>query len=125
MIYGIGVDIIEIERINKSLKRFPGQFEEKVFTQNEIDYCRSKADPSKHFAGRFAVKEAVMKSLGKGMGQSMDWKDMEVLNKESGQPVLRIQGRGKDLFDNLRLKEILISISHSDSHAVGQAIAVK
>lgn len=125
MIYGIGVDIIEIERINKSLKRFPGQFEEKVFTQNEIDYCRSKADPSKHFAGRFAVKEAVMKSLGKGMGQSMDWKDMEVLNKKSGQPVLRIQGRGKDLFDNLRLKEILISISHSDSHAVGQAIAVK
>lgn len=125
MIYGIGVDIIEIERIKKSLKRFPDQFEEKVFTQNEIDYCRSKADPSKHFAGRFAVKEAVMKSLGRGMGQSMDWKDMEVLNKETGQPVLRIQGRGKDLFDSLRLKEILISISHSKSHAVGQAIAVK
>lgn len=125
MIYGIGVDIIEIERIKKSLKRFPDQFEEKVFTQNEIDYCRSKADPSKHFAGRFAVKEAVMKSLGRGMGHSIDWKDMEVLNKESGQPVLRIQGRGKDLFDSLRLKEILISISHSKSHAVGQAIAVK
>ncbi len=125
MIYGIGIDIIEIERIKNSLKRFAGHFEEKIFTLDEINYCRSKADPSKHYAGRFAVKEAVMKSLGRGMGQSIDWKDIEVLNKKSGQPVLQIKGKGKVLFDQLKLKEILISISHEKSHAVGQAIAVK
>jgi len=125
MIYGIGVDIIEIERIKNSLKRFAGHFEEKVFTLHEINYCRSKADPSKHFAGRFAVKEAVMKSLGRGMGHSIDWKDIEVHNMETGQPVLRINGKGKVLFERLQLKKILISISHNKSHAVGQAIAVK
>ena len=124
MIYGIGVDIIEIDRIKNSLKRFASHFEDKIFTLDEINYCRSKADPSKHYAGRFAVKEAVMKSLGKGMGQNIDWKDMEVLNLETGQPVLRIKGKGKALFDRLQIKKIHISISHDKSHAVGQAIAV-
>jgi len=123
MIYGVGVDIIEINRIKKSLTRFANQFEEKIFTINEINYCRSKAEPSVHFAGRFAVKEAVMKSLGKGMGQNIDWKDIEVENIESGQPVLQIYGKCKTLFDQLKLKKIHISISHDKSHAVGQAIA--
>ncbi len=125
MIHGIGVDIIEIARIKSSLERFANHFEEKIFTKDEIEYCRSKADPSKHFAGRFAVKEAVVKSMGKGMGQGVDWKDIEVLQKETGQPFLRIQGRGKNIFEGLRLKEILISISHEKSYAVGQAIALK
>ena len=125
MIYGIGIDIIEIARIKNSLDRFASHFEKKIFTRDEINYCRSKADPSKHYAGRFAVKEAVMKSLGKGMGQSIDWKDMEVLNMKTGQPVLQITGKGKVLFDQLKLKKILISISHDKSCAVGQAIAVK
>jgi len=125
MIYGNGIDIIEIARIKKSLDRFAGHFEEKIFTRDEINYCRSMADPSKHYAGRFAVKAAVMKSLGKGMGQGIDWKDIEVLNMKTGQPVLQIKGKGKALFDQLQLKEILISISHDKSSAVGQAIAVK
>ena len=123
MIYGVGVDIIEIDRIKNSLKRFANHFEEKVFTVNEINYCRSKAEPSIHFAGRFAIKEAVMKSLGKGMGQSIDWKDIEVNNIESGQPVLQVYGKCKTLFNQLNLKKIHISISHDKSHAVGQAIA--
>lgn len=125
MIHGIGVDIVEIARIKRSLERFADHFEKKIFTENEIEYCRSKSDPSKHFAGRFAVKEAVMKSLGMGMGQGVDWKDIEVLQQETGQPILRIQGRGRNIFDGLRLKEILVSISHENSYAVGQAIAVK
>ena len=123
MIYGVGVDIIEIDRIKNSLSRFKNHFEEKVFTVNEINYCRSKAEPSVHFAGRFAIKEAVMKSLGKGLGQSIDWKDIEVENIESGQPILQVYGKCKVLFDQLKLKKIHISISHDKSHAVGQAIA--
>ena len=123
MIYGIGVDIIEIDRIKNSLKRFANHFEDKVFTIKEINYCRSKAEPSIHFAGRFAIKEAVMKSLGKGLGQNISWKDIEVENIESGQPLLQVYGRCKTLFDQLKLKKIHISISHDKSHAVGQAIA--
>lgn len=125
IVHGIGVDIVDIARIKSSLERFANHFENKIFTKDEIDYCRSKADPSKHFAGRFAIKEAVMKCMGKGMGQGVDWKDIEVLQKETGQPFLRIQGRGKNIFEGLQLKEILISISHEKSYAVGQAIALK
>jgi holo-[acyl-carrier protein] synthase len=123
MIYGIGVDIIEIDRIKNSLTRFENHFEEKVFTLKEINYCRSKAEPSVHYAGRFAIKEAVMKSLGRGLGQNISWKEIEVESMESGQPVLQVYGKCKTLFDQLKLKKIHISISHDKSHAVGQAIA--
>ena len=71
MIHGTGVDIIEISRIKKSMDRYAGKFEEKIFTPQEIEYCRSQANPCKHFAGRFAAKEAVLKSLGTGMAQGI------------------------------------------------------
>ncbi len=123
MIHGTGVDIIEISRIRKSIQKYSGKFEERVFTSKEIDYCRSKADPSKHFAARFAAKEAVLKSLGTGMAQGIAWKDMEILNRESGQPVLNLTGRGRHIFDALNLKDIHISITHDKSYALAQAIA--
>ena len=123
MFHGTGVDIIEISRIRKSIQKYSGKFEERVFTSKEIDYCRSKADPSKHFAARFAAKEAVLKSLGTGMAQGIAWKDMEILNRESGQPVLNLTGRGRHIFDALNLKDIHISITHDKSYALAQAIA--
>lgn len=124
MIYGTGIDIIEIARIKKSLERFSSRFEEKVFTNNEIKYCRGKADPSKHFAARFAVKEAVMKSLGTGMSQGIGWKDIEVLNHEdSGKPYLMMEGKGKSVFETLKLKIIHITISHEKNYAVAHAVA--
>ena len=123
MIHGTGVDIIKISRIKHSIQKYSGKFEERVFTAKEIDYCRSKADPSKHFAARFAAKEAVLKSLGTGMAQGITWKDMEILNRESGQPVLNLTGRGRHIFDALNLKDIHISITHDKSYALAQAIA--
>ncbi len=123
MIHGTGVDLIEISRIKNSIQKYSGKFEERVFTSKEIDYCRSKADPFKHFAARFAAKEAVLKSLGTGMAQGIAWKDMEILNRESGQPVLNLTGRGRHIFDALNLKDIHISITHDKSYALAQAIA--
>ncbi|MBI4389072.1 MAG: holo-ACP synthase [Nitrospinae bacterium] len=124
MIYGAGIDIIEIGRIKKSIERYSGRFEERIFTPDEIAYCRSKADPGMHFAARFAVKEAVLKSLGTGMSGGIAWKDIEVRNHpETGQPLLRLSGKGKDLFDGLKLKNIHISISHDKTYAIAQAIA--
>ncbi|MFQ5672364.1 MAG: holo-ACP synthase [Nitrospinales bacterium] len=126
MIHGTGIDIIEIARIKKSLQRFAGRFEEKVFTAPEIEYCRGKADPGKHFAARFAVKEAVLKSLGTGMSRGIAWKDIEVLNHaESGKPYLRMDGKGKVVFETLKLKHIHISISHEKHYAVAHAVAEK
>lgn len=124
MIYGTGIDIIEIARIKRSVETYAGRFEEKVFTQSEIDYCRSKADPSRHFAARFAAKEAALKSLGTGMSQGLSWKDIEVVNHhESGKPFLKLSGKGRELFVALQLKAIHISISHEKNHAIAHAIA--
>ena len=125
MIFGTGLDIIEIDRIRKSLEKYSERFEEKVFTQAEIDYCHAQADPARHFAGRFAVKEAVSKCLGTGISGGVAWKDIEVLQKESGQPILKLTQKTKELFDHHKLNAIHISISHSQDYAIANAIAEK
>jgi holo-[acyl-carrier protein] synthase len=123
MIFGTGLDIIEINRIKKSLEKYSTRFENKIFTDKEIDYCQSQADPGKHFAARFAVKEAVSKSLGTGITRDVGFKDIEVVNEASGKPIVKMGGRGKILFDKLNLKSIHISISHDRHYAIAHAIA--
>ncbi len=123
MIFGTGLDIVEIERIKKSLKKYSPRFENKIFTSKEIDYCQSQADPGKHFAARFAVKEAVSKSLGTGINHDVGFKDIEVVNQASGKPIVKMSGRGKKLFEKLQLKSIHISISHDRYYAIAHAIA--
>jgi holo-[acyl-carrier protein] synthase len=82
MIVGTGIDIVEIGRIKHSIIKYSDRFKNKVFTQKEIDYCHSQADPAKHFAARFSVKEAVLKCFGTGMTGGILWKDVEVENKK-------------------------------------------
>ncbi len=123
MIVGTGVDIVEVARINRLLEKHASRFEEKIFTVDEILYCRSKAEPGIHFSARFAVKEAVMKCLGTGMDQGIGFKDIEVTQEKTGKPVLMVHGQAKDIFSRLKLKTIHISISHEKKYAVGQAIA--
>ena len=124
MIYGSGIDIIEIKRIQNSLEKYSSRFEERLFTPREIAYCHAKAYPARHFAARFAVKEATLKAFGTGMREGVAWKDLEVLNeKDSGKPLLKITGKGLELFERLKLKSIHISISHDDKYAIAQAIA--
>ena len=125
MIFGTGIDIIEIDRIKNSIQKYSDRFKKKIFTQKEIDYCHSQANPSKHFAARFTVKEAVLKCFGTGMAGGILWKDIEVDRLESGQPILHLSGKGKKLFDQLNLKHIHISITHDKNHAVAHAIAEK
>lgn len=123
MIFGIGVDIIEIDRIGKSMNKFSGRFEEKIFTPKEIGYCRSQADPAKHFAARFAAKEAVLKCLGTGMAHGIGWHDIEVLRERNGKPLIKLDGKGKALFERKKLKAIHISLSHDRVNAIAHAIA--
>jgi holo-[acyl-carrier protein] synthase len=123
MIHGTGIDIIQVSRIQKSLEKYEKRFEERVFTRREIDYCRSRPDPFKHFAARFAAKEAVLKSLGTGMAEGITWKDLEILTLESGQPALNITGRCREICESLNLKGIHISMSHDNIYAVAQAVA--
>ena len=125
MIFGTGIDIIEVDRIKNSIQKYSDRFKKKIFTQKEIDYCHSQADPAKHFAARFTVKEAVLKCFGTGMTGGILWKDIEVDKKNSGQPVLNLHGNGKKLFNQLNLKHIHISITHDKTYAVAHAIAEK
>ena len=125
MIFGTGIDIIEVDRIKNSIQKYPDRFKKKIFTQKEIDYCHSQANPAKHFAARFAVKEAVSKCLGTGITGLLGFKDMEVINEETGKPVLKMIGKGEKLFQKLKLKTIHISISHDRTHAIAHAIAEK
>ena len=125
MIFGTGIDIIEVDRIKNSIQKYSDRFKKKIFTQNEIDYCHSQADPAKHFAARFTVKEAVLKCFGTGLTGGILWKDIEVGKLNSGQPVLNLHGNGKKLFNQLNLKHIHISITHDKTYAAAHAIAEK
>jgi holo-[acyl-carrier protein] synthase len=125
MIFGTGIDIIEVDRIKNSIQKYSDRFKKKIFTQKEIDYCHSQADPAKHFAARFTAKEAVLKCFGTGMTGGILWKDIEVDKLNSGQPVLNLHGNGKKLFNQLNLKHIHVSITHDKTYAAAHAIAEK
>jgi len=109
-----GVDIIEIPRIKQVLDRYGQRFLDRVFTPDEIAYCRGRAP---NLAGRFAAKEAAMKALGTGV-RGVSWKDIEVIRADSGAPSLRLHGRAKKRAERLQMSEMSLSISHSREYAV-------
>lgn len=116
---GLGNDIIEIERIRLSIERHGQHFLNRLFTQKEQDYCYKFKDPVPHFAGRFAAKEAIAKALGTGFGAEVSWHDIEILGNEHGKPIVHLTEAVKKRFNNPR---ILVSISHSTSHATAVAL---
>ena len=119
---GIGVDIVETIRIEKSLEKFGDRFLRRVFTEREIEYCQSMKYPARHFAARFAAKEAVSKAFGTGIGMSMGWKDIEVRRKASGEPFAVLYDGAKKMADRIQVAEAFISLSHSDHYAVANAV---
>lgn len=116
---GLGNDIIEIDRIRLSIERHGQHFLNRLFTQQEQDYCYKFKDPVPHFAGRFAAKEAVAKALGTGFGAEVSWHDIEILGNELGKPIVHLSKEANQRFSHPR---ILVSISHSTSHATAVAI---
>ena len=114
-----GVDIIEILRIKKTLDRYGERFLKRIFTPDEIAYCRGR---SPNLAGRFAAKEATMKALGTGV-RGVGWKDIEVIRAESGAPSVKLHGRAKVRAEMLQVSELSLSISHSREFAVAFVVA--
>lgn len=119
MIEGIGVDVIEIPRIQRAIDEWGDTFLEKIFTASELSYARARKNATQHIAGRFAVKEAVAKALSTGWSGGFRWKDVEVENDASGKPSVRLHGHVLALLKGSR---ILVSISHSDNVVVGFAV---
>jgi len=121
-ILGIGVDMVEVERIQHSLDRFGERFMKRVFTEGEIAYCRSMKFSARHFAARFAAKEAVSKAFGTGIGKAMGWRDIDVHKKESGEPFLVLRGGADRLAKRGDMKSSWITLSHTDHHAVAMIV---
>lgn len=123
-ILGIGVDIVETKRIESSLERFGDRFLHRVFLEGEIAYCQSMKFPARHFAARFAAKEAVSKAFGTGIGEHMGWHDIEVCRKERGEPCLVLHGAAELLARSLFVTDTFVSLSHSDSYAVANVVVI-
>lgn len=123
-ICGVGVDIIEIHRIDASLHRYTGRFERKVFSEDEREICERSRSRSEAYAGRFAAKEACMKSLGVG-AKAVSWKDIEILDRPSGEPYVRLTGRAAQRAAQIGIDTIFVSISHSKSNAVANALSAQ
>lgn len=122
MIAGLGSDVIEIERIRKSVTRFQERFLKRVFTSDELKYCQSKADPAPHLAGRFAAKEALVKALGTGLRGSMKWSDIEVCRDDKGAPFFRLSGAVKQACEEASIKFCHVTLSHSQTVASSTVI---
>ncbi len=121
MIAGIGTDIIEIARINRAIERNPG-FCDKIFTQGEITYCETKANPGTSYAARFAVKEAFMKALGTGWNHEVAFKDIETISMDDGAPRLLIHGNTRIAVEKREINAMHVTISHEKDYAVATVV---
>ncbi len=124
MIIGLGTDIVEIVRIGQMIERHGELFLQRVYTEEEIRYCQRRKECYQHFAGRWAAKEAVMKTLGTGWVRGVGWQNIEVLTKKSGQPTIHIRGSAVDLARKMGIHEVLITISHCRAYATATAVAL-
>ena len=115
MIVGIGIDVIENQRIAESLRRFPERFVSRIYTDTETEYCRSCARPEIHFAARFAAKEAAFKALGTGWARGVRWKDVEVERLTSGQPELHLHGLALERATSLGGTRFVVSLTHDQT----------
>lgn len=121
-ILGIGNDIIEIERIRLAIERFGKRFLNRIFTSQEQEYCLSHKEFYRHFAGRFAAKEAIAKALGSGFSLGLEWTDIEILKNEKGKPIACFSPKIEGLMESLKDSQILISISHCHEYATAFAV---
>lgn len=121
-ILGNGIDIVDVERIERMITRQKDRFLQRVFTQEEIDFCKKKARPAVHFAARFAAKEAVAKALGTGFSKGIRMRDIEVVRAEDGAPKVNLHGKASKLYDALGGKSIFLSLSHTGEQAIAHVI---
>lgn len=124
-IFGIGIDVVEVERIGSSMDEFGDRFASRIFTEAERAYCQSQKRPELHFAARFAAKEAIAKAFGTGIGKDLNWLDMEIVRRPSGEPAVELSGAGKVFAEARRIREIKISLTHARHYAAANAVALQ
>ncbi len=120
----IGVDIVEIKRLERVSRKWGRSFLSKVYTNKELAYAKSKRFPYQHLAARFAAKEAIFKALGEVEKDFVGWKNVEIVNDAYGRPLVRWHGRALQTKNKRKLKGAVVSLSHTENYAVATAMLI-
>jgi len=124
-IFGIGTDIVNIKRMQKTLRINNDNFKKRIFSKNEINYCEKKKNPSSFYAKRFAAKEALSKALGTGIRKGINFKDIEIINNNYGKPTIKLRGSTANfLKKKIKNKKYSIYLSLSDDIPWAQATVI-
>lgn len=118
MLVGTGIDVVEVERIARSIERYGLRFLSRVFTAGEIAYSQRKKNCAESFAARFAAKEAGAKALGTGIQHGITWTEMEVRRAPGQRPTLHFSGRALEMAERLGVKRVSLSLTHSKTVAI-------
>jgi holo-[acyl-carrier protein] synthase len=124
MIAGLGIDMIEVERVAAKIGKESG-FRELVFSKKEIDYCETKANKFEHYAARFAAKEAFFKAIGEGWMKGTTFNEIEVTNNDKGKPELVLLGKTSEIMAGSGIRNIFVSLSHLKTMATAVVIIEK
>ena len=122
MIYGIGVDLVKIKRMEDVISRWGDRFIGRVFTPDEAEVCKARAFPASAFSLRFAAKEAFSKAVGLGMIGGIAWKDIEVFHQPGGKPCLRLHGRSSEFCREKRIVGLHLSLSDDSEYGVAMVV---
>ena len=125
MIYGNGIDIIDIKRIRRVIKKYGNRFKKRCFSDNEIERSDKRLNSVESYAKRYAAKEACAKALGTGLARGVFWKDIEVVNNQYGKPFIKLHGKAKDIFRNMDKAsdtKIEVSLSDEKKYAIANVI---
>ena len=121
MIIGCGIDLVSIKRIENIVRRWGDNFICRIFTPLEQEYCEKKGNKYQSYAGKFAAKEALLKALGLGL-RGVNWKEIEVINDNLGQPIIKTSGRLKGITSNKKVDKYFLTISHTKEYALAEVI---
>ncbi|MBM4275137.1 MAG: holo-[acyl-carrier-protein] synthase [Deltaproteobacteria bacterium] len=126
MIYGLGVDLVRVDRIDKALKRYGDRFLRRIFTSREIDYCSGRVWAASGFAMRFAAKEAFSKALGVGLRQGgIRWREVEVVPNSMGKPEIFVSGRAAQLCTEAGIIGMHLTLTDEDNHVIAVVVLEK
>ncbi|MDY6973714.1 MAG: holo-ACP synthase [Thermodesulfobacteriota bacterium] len=122
MIYGIGVDLVKVIRVEKVMQRWGDRFIRRVFAPDEAEICKRRPSPAYAFALRFAAKEAFSKALGTGMKKGLKWREIEVFNFPGGRPGLRLHGTSLEICNQKGITAIHLSLSDEGEYGVAMVV---
>ncbi|MDQ8191397.1 holo-ACP synthase [Roseibacillus persicicus] len=121
-LFGIGIDVVEVSRIEASIEEFGAKFLNRIFSEEEQEYCQRQKRCAIHYAARFAAKEAISKAFGTGIGKDVGWLDLQIVRKPSGEPGVVLSGAALAFAEKNKVGDIKISLTHAQHYAAANAV---